>query len=88
MVRAVNLLFVFLVVASVTEARIKFKKINIEADPSYLKIHYSVEEKNDIPYLTCITEVLQDIDGEIIVSLNAIESVHLFNRNVYRFMVT
>lgn len=67
MFRPVNIIFVVLVVASVSEARIKFKKMEITTDPNYLKIQYTMEERNDKPYLNIVTEILQDIDGEIIV---------------------
>lgn len=63
----INILFVFIAVISITDARIKFKKIDINADPNYLRIEYNVVERDNKPYLNAITEVLQDIDGEIIV---------------------
>lgn len=62
-----NVLFVFIAIISITDARIKFKKIDINADPNYLRIEYNVVERDNKPYLNAITEVLQDIDGEIIV---------------------
>lgn len=67
MIRPVNIIFALLIVVSVTEARIKFKKIDINADPNYLKVQYTVEERDNVPYLNSITEILQDLDGEIIV---------------------
>lgn len=69
MFRLVHIIVLVIVVASVTEARIKFKKLDIITDPNYLKIQTTMEERDDKPYLSIVTDILQDIDGEIIVSL-------------------
>lgn len=63
-----HLILIVLAIASLTEARIKIKKIEINTDPNYLKIQHTLEERDNIPYLSVQTEILQDIDGEIIVN--------------------
>ncbi|XP_063696139.1 uncharacterized protein LOC134827439 [Culicoides brevitarsis] len=75
MINWFNSLLVFLVVFSVADARIKFKKIEITSDENYVKYQHSIEEKDNVPYLSVTTEVVKEIEGEIIISGN-ISVVH------------